>query len=125
MSYMHAGLALLVQEGFLLSSFWYPYFLAVSVPDAHTKEGGYDLSLSLKRKEKITPFGVNLIRSPVLYRAAQGIAVIPSLHKEYGYTVHTKEGGSEMSIWDWRAFCAQRVCLLKCPGHLGGSQYLS
>jgi len=25
-----------------------------------------------KRKEKTTPFGVNLIRSPVLYRAAQG-----------------------------------------------------
>ena len=25
-----------------------------------------------KRKEKTTPFGVNLLRSPVLYRAAQG-----------------------------------------------------
>ena len=26
---------------------------------------------TMKRKEKTTPFGVNLMRSPVLYRAAQ------------------------------------------------------
>jgi len=29
-------------------------------------------ALEKKRKEKTTPFGVNLMRSPVLYRAAQG-----------------------------------------------------
>jgi len=30
-------------------------------------------ALEKKRKEKSTPFGVNLLRSPVLYRAAQSL----------------------------------------------------
>ena len=37
---------------------------------------GVDVQLILSswfRKEKTTPFGVNLMRSPVLYRAAQGV----------------------------------------------------
>jgi len=29
-----------------------------------------------KNKEKTTPFGVNLMRSQVLYRAAQGVAAM-------------------------------------------------
>ncbi len=33
----------------------------------------YQLVLEKKRKEKTTPFGVNLMRSQVLYRAAQGL----------------------------------------------------
>ena len=33
----------------------------------------YQLVLEKKRKEKPTPFGVNLMRSQVLYRAAQGL----------------------------------------------------
>ncbi len=32
-----------------------------------------ELLLEKTRKEKTTPFGVNLMRSPVLYRAAQGL----------------------------------------------------
>jgi len=31
------------------------------------------MPIEKKRKEKTTPFGVNLMRSPVLYRAAQGL----------------------------------------------------
>jgi len=34
---------------------------------------GPSIDLSCKRKEKTTPFGVNLMRSQVLYRAAQGL----------------------------------------------------
>ena len=35
----------------------------------------------LERKEKTTPFGVNLMRSPVTYWAAQDIEMLQSRHR--------------------------------------------
>ena len=38
-------------------------------------EHGLHALIALKTKEKTMPFGVNLMKSPVLYQAAQGIAL--------------------------------------------------
>ncbi len=40
-------------------------------PDCHPHLHNHDRSEHKKRKEKTTPFGVNLMRSQVLYQAAQ------------------------------------------------------
>ena len=51
------------------SVIWTTMLLLPLVSPCTHSSGGKEAK---KRKEKTTPFGVNLVRSPVYYRAAQG-----------------------------------------------------
>ncbi len=73
---------------------------------------GQDDAVEKKRKEKTTPFGVNLMRSQVLYRAAQGDNGVPLSRSTEGSACSICSATSH----SWLICSASRKNLLSSEG---------